>query len=101
MGSLGFRFPRLSFQLGLEVRQLLGPLCRPRAAIARSEPADSGWTTENMAGFRMIERMEPARIRSRPSSGMMERLSPRLPRMKENSPTWERLADTVNAVFAG
>jgi hypothetical protein len=46
-----------------------------------------------MSGFMTMERIAPARIRSRPCSGSRWSFTPRPARMNENSPIWARLAE--------
>ena len=66
-----------------------------RYVVNRSAPA-------NISGLRRIERIAPARMRSRPRPRAAIRSSTPSPaRMKENSPIWARLAEIVRAVATG
>ena len=55
----------------------------------------------NISGLSTIDRMAPARIRSRPCSGSSFSPTPSSARMKENSPIWARLAEIISAVANG
>ena len=72
-----------------------------RARHARSRRGVSQSISANTSGLTMIERMAPARIRSRPCSGRRPRSTPSAARMKENSPICARLAEMVKALATG
>src|SRR3546814_12660965 len=52
-------------------------------------------------GLTRIDRIAPARMRSRASAGSTPSDVPSAARMKENSPIWARLAAMVKAVLRG
>ena len=58
-------------------------------------------TAQKATGLSRMDRMAPARIRSRPCSGRRFRLTPSSARMKENSPICARLAEMISAVPTG
>ncbi len=72
------------------------PTAGARAAAILKRPMAA-----KIAGFARMDRMAPARMRSRPRSGNKPRSTPRLARMKENSPICARLAAIISAVPTG
>ena len=71
---------------------------RPKRASSTGRSAS---VAQNTAGLSRMERMEPARMRSRASGSRMPSPTPSVARMKENSPICARLAEIVSAVPTG
>ena len=74
-----------------------GAAARASLAARRSGAASASRSPRRRSGLSKIERMAPARIRSRPCSGSRPRSTPSPARMNENSPICARLAEIVSA----